>query len=240
MKAILDRWVRAPFQRAQVELDWFGPVVSAVVVALLINVLTEALTTWAGVWWALAAVGALTLAVVGFVFVYAAVGTWRNRRPIASLIDRIDPPKSRGLVFLYTREETLRKAIDYHRPVLAYVWLLATPERHVEAAQVVSGLPEGVSGSLVPLKDLYDSQDCYRAVTHIYRHEVPRLGLSPKEVIADITGGTKPMTMGMVAACLEGNYPVEHVPAEYDSTKRVSRTLPPIEIVVQRRAGERG
>ncbi len=52
MKAILDRWVRAPFQRAQVELPWFGPVFSAVVVALLINVLTEALTTWAGVWWA--------------------------------------------------------------------------------------------------------------------------------------------------------------------------------------------
>jgi hypothetical protein len=80
------------------------------------------------------------------------------------------------------------------------------------------------------LQDEYDAKECYAIIQGIYRSEVARFGLEPKDVIADITGGTKPMTMGMILACIEGEYPVEHVPAVYDENLRAHRPLDPIEI----------
>lgn len=45
MKAFWAKYVQEPFLRALMEVPWFGPVVSAVLVAMLVNMLTEALTT---------------------------------------------------------------------------------------------------------------------------------------------------------------------------------------------------
>jgi hypothetical protein len=72
------------------------------------------------------------------------------------------------------------------------------------------------------LRDRYDSQGCYRTVLQIYREEAPRHGLAPQDVVADITGGTKPMSLGMVVACLTGGYPIEHVPTAFDADGRLS------------------
>jgi hypothetical protein len=74
-------------------------------------------------------------------------------------------------------------------------------------------------------------------VRDVYQREASRLGISPKQVIADITGGTKPMTMGMIVACLEGDYPIEHVPTAFNAAGQPTGPLPPIQIRVQRRAG---
>ena len=73
----------------------------------------------------------------------------------------------------------------------------------------------------------------------IYRQEATRLGLAPDDVIADITGGTKPMTMGMIVACLEGGHPIEHVPTAFNAAGQPTGPLPPIQIVVQH-AGKEG
>ena len=101
-----------------------------------------------------------------------------------------------------------------------------------QAANVVSHFPD-LSFTLCPLEDRYDSQGCYQTVLNIYREEAPRHNFAPQEVIADITGGTKPMSLGMTVACLEGNYPMEHVPTAFDATGRPTGPLPPIQIVVK-------
>jgi len=97
-----------------------------------------------------------------------------------------------------------------------------------------------LSFTLHPLAGRYDSQTCYQTVRDICQREAPRLGLSPTEVIADITGGTKPMTMGMIVACLEGEYPypIEHVPTAFNAAGQPTGPLPPIQIMVQQQAAK--
>ena len=234
MKALWLKYVRDPFRRALIEVPWFGPVVSAVLVALLVNILTEALTAWGGLWMGVGAGGVLALATETFVYAYSIGEALRRRRGIGPISDRPNPPKARGLIFMFSTEETLREAIAHHRPHLAHCWLLTTPARQEQAAAAVEKFSPDPTFTLHALQDLFDSQGCYQVVAHIYRQEAPRLGIAPGEVIADITGGTKPMTLGMILACLEGDHPIEHVPTAYDATGRATRPLPPIQIVVHR------
>jgi len=86
---------------------------------------------------------------------------------------------------------------------------------------------------IVHITNEYDTRGCYELVRSIYHREAARLGLLPSDVIADITGGTKPMTMGMILACVEGEYPIEHIPTEYDPvTSEPKGPLPPIQISI--------
>lgn len=173
---------------------------------------------------------------MAFVYIYSVSEARRRRRGLGSIADRPNPNKHRGLIFLFSREDTLREAIRYHQPALEHCWLLVTPEMQDPASQAISHFPD-LRFTLHPLSDRYDSQACYRIVHDIYRHEAPRLGIPPEHVISDITGGTKPMTVGMLLACLEGDYPIEHVPTAFDASGRPTGPLPPIQITVQRGQG---
>jgi hypothetical protein len=236
VKTFWQRYIREPFQRALTEVPWFGPVISALLVTMLVDLLTQAVTTWGGLWLGWGLVALLTLATLTFVYAYTVSESRRRGRGLGIIAERPNPPQGSGLIFLFSREDTLREAIVYHRPELAHCWLLVTPEMRDRAASVASRFPD-LSFTLHPLDDRYDSQGCYRAVANIYREEAPRRGLSPQGVIADITGGTKPMTLGMIVACLEGDYPIEHVPTAFDAAGQPTGPLPPIQIIVQRKAG---
>jgi hypothetical protein len=237
MKQSWHKYIREPFLRALTEVPWFGPVVSAVLVALLVNFAGEALTAWGGLWLGWGVVAVLALLTGVFVYAYAVVEERRRGRELGPIADLPNPPKSRGLIFLFSREETLREAVAYHRPELAHCWLLVTPEMKNQAASAIAHIAD-LSFTLHPLSGRYDSQGCYQAVLHIYREEAPRLGLDPDQVVADITGGTKPMTLGMVVACLEGDYPIEHVPTAFDAAGNPTGPLPPIQILIQRQGEE--
>ncbi|MBL7202412.1 MAG: hypothetical protein ISS56_19935 [Anaerolineae bacterium] len=238
MRAFWNRTVREPVLRALIEVTWFGPVVSAVLVALLVNLLTEALTAWGGLWLGWGFVALLAVATMVFVYAYAAGESRRRGRGLGPIADRPNPPRAPGLIAMLSREETLREAIDHHRPELSHCWLLVTPEMQEQAARVVSHYPD-LPFTLHALADRYDTQGCYRIVSGIYQDEAPRQGLDPRRVIADITGGTKPMALGMIVACLEGEYSIEHVPTVYDALQRPIGPLPPIQIVVQHLADDR-
>lgn len=58
--------------------------------------------------------------------------------------------------------------------------------------------------------DEYDPQKVFEAIELVYK-EVKVLGLKPREMVADITGGTKPMTAGMVLACTPADRHVEYL-----------------------------
>ncbi len=146
------------------------------------------------------------------------------------------PDQHRGLIFLFSREETLRAAIQYHRPVLEHCWLLVTPQMQERAARFASAFTS-LGFSIRAIGDHYDANACYRTVRDVYRREAVRVGIPPEQVIADITGGTKPMTMGVVVACLEGGYPIEHVPTAFDAAGQPTGPLPPIQIVVRDKSG---
>jgi hypothetical protein len=232
MKTLWAKYVREPFLRVLTEVPWFGPVVSAVLVALLVNILTEALTAWGGLWLGWGAVAVLALATVAFAHAYTVSESRRRGRGLGPLAAFPHPQRHRGLIFLFSREDTLREAIQYHQPTLEHCWLLVTPEMRDRATSVVSRFPD-LPFTIHPLGDRYDSQACYQTVLDIYQRGASHQGIPPKQVIADITGGTKPMTMGMIVACLEGDYPIEHVPTAFDAAGQPTGPLPPIQIRVQ-------
>lgn len=228
MNKFLSDRVRTPFQRTLADVYWFGPTLSAVLVASLINVLTDSLSTWWGPvsgW-----VFVVILLVLTFIFVYSynrRYSYWRrNLGPIA---DIASPRKYEGLIFMFTQKETAREAIRHHLPALKHVWLIVTPQKQAEAGEIVVDFPE-VSFSVLPISNLYDTQSCYNVVRHIYERGTQDVGIPPQNIIADITGGTKPMTMGMIVACIEGDLPIEHVPTKFDSSNNPMGPLPPIEI----------
>ena len=54
----------------------------------------------------------------------------------------------------------------------------------------------------------------------IVEREVVEEGLEPGQVIADITGGTKPLTAGMLLAAITTNSALEYVESERDDQGR--------------------
>jgi len=60
-------------------------------------------------------------------------------------------------------------------------------------------------------------QAAYQAVRAVFEREAAEEGLAPGEVIADITGGTKPLTTGMVLAAITTGGALEYVESERDT-----------------------
>ena len=241
MKNFWNKVIKGPFLRAMRQVPWFGPVVSALLVTMAVDLLTQAVTSWGGLWLGWVVVAALLAVCVVFVYAYTLSESRRPQQGLGTLTDLPHPGQYRGLIFLFSREDTLRQAIRHHQPVLEHCWLLVTPQMRERATTFEGEFPD-LSFTPYPLADHYDSQGCYRAVAKIYQEDAPRLEIPPERVIADITGGTKPMTLGMVMACLEvkPSYPMQHVPTVFDATEQATRPMEPIQILVNRDGGRAG
>jgi hypothetical protein len=126
------------------------------------------------------------------------------------------PEKHRGLIVIVGTgrpgedpfAQSAWKAIEYHLSDdagLAYCWLIATTGTtgSLPTAQVLRERcqEKGVVARVCPVNDPFGVQESYKVVLQIYTQYVPKVGLSEREVIADFTGGTKPMSVGMVLAC---------------------------------------
>jgi hypothetical protein len=235
MKSWFIEHVYRPFIRTQMVMPWFGPVFTTVLLALSVNVLSTALTTWGGVGWSLAVMAVLMAAMV----LYARAISDRMVRSEPFCLKEVhNPPKKQGLLFLFQfNQEPLMKAVEYHRPDLQRCWLLATPELKDQAeaaARNIEALYSEIGCTALALSSLYDTADCYRAALDVFDRRAAEAALSPAHLIADITGGTKPMTIGVMLACFQKGYAIEHVPAVYDEvTHKPIRTLDPIQVAIE-------
>jgi uncharacterized membrane protein YeaQ/YmgE (transglycosylase-associated protein family) len=86
----------APFLHAVQEIPWFGPVISGVIVALLVNTLSTTLTELFGLWGAWIVM--LVIGVVLVVFVVQAQSATTLRRKMIP-VEIPAPKKYRGLIF---------------------------------------------------------------------------------------------------------------------------------------------
>jgi hypothetical protein len=60
------------------------------------------------------------------------------------------------------------------------------------------------------LNSPFDLQEAYRLVRRIYTEEATQHGLAPQQIISDFTGGTKPMSAGMILAC-QDQWPMQYM-----------------------------
>lgn len=167
------------------------------------------------------------------------VGLWqKTHHQLAKagfLSDGLRQPEGRkGLIVLVSNPNSAIVAIDYHfltQGTLERVWLIPSNDTELERFGLgsqgnigdieqycedlaqhegrelrVEVHPHGVSPA--------DAQDTFDYVNRVFR----RSGYPPEELIADFTGGTKPMAVGMIMACLPKGRELEYV-----SFNRVSK-----------------
>jgi hypothetical protein len=136
------------------------------------------------------------------------------------------PEGKRGLVLLVSKPASARFAVQYHllQKTLERVWLV--PSNNIESDKFGEGtqpLAEQIKTECEELarqhgRDIEviihragvspgDSQDTFDYVNRLFRNG----GFEPREIIADFTGGTKPMSVGMIMACLPSQRELQYV-----------------------------
>jgi len=117
-------------------------------------------------------------------------------------------------------------AIKHHCQVgedrLRHCWVLMTPGAQetfsrlaARVAELEAELKWDVQLYPMPLGET-TIEASYRAVDHVYTVEAARAGLKPEAIIADLTGGLKTMTAGMVLACLPHGRALEYIESKRD------------------------
>jgi hypothetical protein len=102
-----------------------------------------------------------------------------------------------------------------------HCWLIMQKENRAVEAQFVDLerrlQEEGLPTILHPerIQDV-DAQSAYRAVRSIYEEKATKAGVPADQLIADITGGLKPLTAGMVLAAMTTGLKLEYVESERD------------------------
>ncbi len=146
--------------------------------------------------------------------------TRRQAEPLVLVPENQQPRKYAGLIVIIGKgrpnadpmEQSAREAIKYHLPSgggpgLKHCWLIATTgaDGSMSYAQKFKEYCEGnsVTAEILPVDDPFGVQHTYEVVRRVYETEAPKAGLAEEDVIADVTGGTSPMSIGMALACGE-------------------------------------
>lgn len=120
------------------------------------------------------------------------------------------------------------KAINYHLETLEVCWLLYTNES-VDGKDVVKyfikKFGSGINPKPILIEKPFDIKSTYRIVNEIYVKEIGEYNLSEKDVIADITGGTTPMSSAIMIVCNSStDRDVEYIDQNIIEIKSVEHT----------------
>lgn len=137
-------------------------------------------------------------------------------------LDTERPPRMAGLIALVSPERPDQRiaeqaafdAIDYHRAALRRCWLIASGGEggSLPAAHALRQFCEqrAIGASVWQVEDALSIAETYNVVDWLYTYDLAAHQLAETDVIADITGANKPMTVGMLLAC-RGRRPVQYM-----------------------------
>jgi hypothetical protein len=123
------------------------------------------------------------------------------------------PPRLRGLILLVGTgqskkgplDQSALDAINYHQRTLDYCWLIGsggeTGSHEAVDALLAECRHRDITASAHYVDDPFSVQESYALVTRLYAEDIRATELREDEVIADLTGATKPMSFGMLLAC---------------------------------------
>ena len=172
-----------------------------------------------GYWLAAAAV-----AVAVVILVYTAI-----RRPAVGKVaieEEHKPAPRQGLILLVgPTEAAAPHAIEYHLPTLKQCWLIATAESQSVAATLAQRYSDRVHmayGSPDYVVHPDEMRSTYDVVIKAIKEAAAAAtNLPAGALIADFTGGLKPMTAGMTLACLAHNTDLQYMKAPRDAQGQV-------------------
>lgn len=196
-------------------------VLSNAIFQLLTNLLGGTSRSLAGI-----AVGAIVFLLAATVLLQRLIARKVSLAPIAG---KNVPAARRGLILLVSNEETCRKAIEHHRLLLKWCWLLHSAQSFDKAVSLQRELEQAqVWCEMVKIQDVYDVVEGQQKVAGIFA-ALPS-GCAEADVILDFTGMTAVVSVGAVLACRNGERAIQYTPAVYDKQLSAHSPLTPIEV----------
>ena len=125
---------------------------------------------------------------------------------------------ARGLFFLISRGADgpyANYAIDYHRSALAHLWLLHSSDagslQNLEFVR--SHCRETVPHVKLSVRQEDDMFSITTAKAHVdfVRQEAHAIGIKDEDLICDFTGMTKPVSAGVVLACIRPDHRLQYM-----------------------------
>jgi len=173
---------------------------------------------------------AALVSVILTVLLYQVV-LWAIRRLLPAPTPRVGvaPAPHRGLILLFGRTETALKAIEPHRNRLDFIWWVVTDKTAEELRLMRNHWWGSATATPELVHDEFSPGETENAVARAISHAAV-LGLKPADLICDITGGTKAMTVGAFAAGLQQSVALQIVPARYDKERKSPVPLDAIQI----------
>lgn len=143
-------------------------------------------------------------------------------QPMPGLIALVSPEDiPLGTRFL---KQAAFDAIDYHRSALRACWLIASSGKRSSLATATwladYCAQRKIAARIWQIQDESSVEETYKTVQLIYQQEFAEAQLQAVEVIADITGATKPMSIGVFLAC-QGVMPVQYMVRPEDEERSV-------------------
>jgi len=149
---------------------------------------------------------------------------FRSRHNLRLVIKEEDKPaKKPGLILLVGPvKASAPAAIDYHLPTLQHCWLIATENSIPTSQQLVNEYQKIIfhwgEGYIVAPDKIKPSYD---VISHILDTEIAKTGLRVADIIADITGGMKPMSAGIVLGCVDHQLDMQYMKSLRDEKGEV-------------------
>lgn len=133
------------------------------------------------------------------------------------------------------------EAILTHTSRLEHCWLLATQNpdgggsiryanllvEYLKGRELTCQFHQGSDYTIAMDDDALILTKTYDQVRRVFE-QAGRLGLTSRDIVADITTGVRSMSLGMTLACLDGDKDVEFVGTRYDERGRPAGELFPI------------
>jgi len=202
-----------------------GTAALTVAITVIYDTAKEALGLWGA--WILAGV---LLVVAVIIMVYQTVRRATVGR--VGISEGLKPHPRQGLVVLVSGTKgTAPAAIEYHikAGTLQVLWLIAS----AQTLAVAESLARDYRDKMPAIRwgedyrvDPDRVEDTYALVTRIFEREAAIHKMGPQQIIADITGGMKPMTAGMTLACLAHNRDMQYMMAVRDEKGEPRRDVP--------------
>ena len=223
------KWLIAFFDPTEsIALFLIGTSALTIVLAIIYDTIKEQLGL-AGAW---GFAFLLLLVVIGVI-----VGQYllREKRKKSIVVAENKPDKKKGLILLLSPTKGASiEAINYHLPRLRVLWLISTTQSAKLAADLNATFQDKIEkihwGEEYEV-DPNDPKSTFNIVKTISLTASNERVFRP-QLIADITGGTKPMSVGMTLACLAYQVDIQYMKTIRKADGSIDEDAQPVPIQI--------
>jgi len=159
----------------------------------------------------------------------------QQKRSQAVVVAENTPAQKKGLILLLSPKlGSSIAAVEYHLPKLQVLWLITT-EASVKTAGEINKRFRGEIRTIHWGDEYQVDEDEPKSTFDVVKTillSAHQERVFHSQIIADITGGTKPMSAGMTLACLAFGVDIQYVKAQRDSQGQVNDEIIPVPIQI--------